>query len=215
MDLQALQRRLDFAGHDAAVRHYQAPYAAEFRPGGRVLDVGCGPGVFLQALCESGRTGFGIDASPDEVAEARRRGLAVEQADALAWLEGTAERFDGVFCAHVVEHLPPAAAVRLLEGAHRVLAPGGVLVLITPDPRDLEVLTERFWHDLTHVRPYPASLLAAMCRELGFDVRRSGNDPRGGRFGSWKGHVHAFLRGLRLGELTYRGDAVVVAVRRG
>ena len=215
MDLQALQRRLNVAGNDDAVRHYQAPYAAEFRPGGRVLDIGCGPGVFLEALRATGRHAVGVDASPDDVAEARRRGHEVIQADAIAHLETTDERYDGIFCAHLVEHLPAEAAVRLVQGAHRSLLPGGKLVVLTPDVRDLEVMTERFWLDLTHVRPYPAVLLAGICRESGFDVLRAGNDMRSGRFGSWKGHVHAFLRSLRLGEYTYRGDTVVIAARRG
>ena len=211
-DLQALQRRLGFAGDASAVRPYQGAYVDLFPRGARVLDLGCGAGVFLDLLRDAGRNGIGVDSSAADLAPARARGLEVVEADAIAYLE-RARDFDGIFCAHVIEHLPPAAAVRLIEGAHRALKPGGRLVLITPEIRDLEVLTERFWLDLTHVRPYPEKLLVQLCTALGFVVERSGNDPRSARGDSPPARVRRFLRFLRLGSHGYRGDVFVVARR--
>lgn len=211
-DLQALQRRMGFAGDAPAVRAYQNTYVDWFAPGARVLDLGCGEGVFLDLLRASGRSGIGVDSSPVDLAPARARGLEVVEGDAIAYLE-QARDFDGIFCAHVIEHLPPALAVRLIEGAHRALKPGGVLVLITPEIRDLEVLTERFWLDLTHVRPYPEPLLVRLCTALGFEVVRSGNDPRSARGNSLPARVRRLLRFLRLGSHGYRGDVFVVARR--
>lgn len=212
-DLQGLQRSLGFAGDTAAVTRYQRPYVDRFPAGGRVLDVGCGEGIFLQLLRDGGRTGVGVDRSPEDVALARAKGLEVVEEDALAYLAGQREEFDGIFCAHVIEHLVPADAVRLIEGARAALRPGGRLVLITPDTLDLETLTERFWLDLTHVRPYPLPLLVALVKALGFELLDQGNDPRSARSRTLRNTPRRFLRWLRFGPHAYRGDAFVFAAR--
>jgi len=212
-NLQHLQRRLGFAGGREDVAFYQRHYAAWFPAGGRVLDVGCGEGVFLEHLKASGLETTGVDSSPDDVAAARARGIDVVQEDALTFLARSPRAFEGIFCAHVIEHLPTDAAVRLIEHMRDALTPGGRAIVITPDPRDLEVITERFWLDLTHVRPYPEVLLVALFRELGFRVLAHGNDPRSARRTSWKNWpMHLFQR-LRFGRHGYRGDVFVVAER--
>jgi SAM-dependent methyltransferase len=213
MDLQELQRRLGVGGETQAVARYQGRYVRVFPPAARVLDLGCGEGVFLQLLRESGRGGLGVDNHPADVARARARGLEVVEQDALAYLGAAHEVFDGVFCAHLIEHLAPADAVRLLEGARDALRPGGRMVVITPDPRDLEVLAERFWLDLTHVRPYPLALLVPLLAALGFAVLEHGNDPRSARGRMLRHLPRRAWRWLRLGEHAYRGDAFVIAAR--
>jgi SAM-dependent methyltransferase len=213
-DLQALQRSLGFAGDAAAVRGYQSHYVEVFPPGARVLDLGCGEGIFLDLLRGAGRHGVGVDSSPVDLAPARAKGLEVVESDALVYLGNQEAMFDGIFCAHLIEHLPTAAAVQLLTDAHRALRPGGRLVLITPDARDLEVMTGRFWLDLTHVRPYPELLLVRLCGALGYEVERSGNGPRSARGDSKKARKESFYRTLRFGPHGYRGDVFVVARRR-
>jgi SAM-dependent methyltransferase len=213
-DLQELQLRMGFAGVEASVRAYQRRYVEVFAPGARVLDVGCGEGVFLALLKDAGRVGIGVDRSPADIARARARGLEVVEQDALAFIAEHRESFDGVFCAHLIEHLTPSDAVELIEGFRAALKPGGRLVLITPEVRDLEVLTERFWLDLTHVRPYPQALLNALLPALGFDVIESGNDPASARGRSWRSLPKRLWRALRFGDHGYRGDVYVVAARR-
>jgi SAM-dependent methyltransferase len=212
-DLQELQSRLGFSGGEGAVRGYQRRYVAVFGTGARVLDLGCGPGVFLDLLREAGRRGVGLERSPAEAARARARGHEVIEQDALSYLAGQREAFDGAFCAHVIEHLAAPEAVELLRGLHRALRPGGRLVLVTPDVRDLEVLTERFWLDLTHVRPYPIPLLVGLLGQLGFQVVRAGNDEHSGRGSSWRGLLRRLWRALRFGPYGERGDAYVIAER--
>jgi 2-polyprenyl-3-methyl-5-hydroxy-6-metoxy-1,4-benzoquinol methylase len=212
-DLQRLQRRLGFAGDREAVALYQNHYASWFPAKGRVLDVGCGEGVFLEHLRANGYRAIGVDSSADDVAAARARGLEVVQDDALAFLARSRGAFEGIFCAHVIEHLPTDGAVSLIEHVREALTPGGRAIVITPDPLDLEVITERFWLDLTHVRPYPEALLVSLFRELGFRVLAHGNDPRSARRASWKNWpIHLYQR-LRFGRHAFRGDVFVVAER--
>jgi SAM-dependent methyltransferase len=102
--------------------------------GTRVLDLGCGPGLYTNRLAATGATVTGVDWSESSLAHARteadRAGLAVryEAADYLAW-EAT-DRFDLVlliFCDLCA--LAPEARGRLLRKVGGWLAPGGAFLL--------------------------------------------------------------------------------------
>jgi 2-polyprenyl-6-hydroxyphenyl methylase/3-demethylubiquinone-9 3-methyltransferase len=102
--------------------------------GRSALDVGCGAGLLTEPLARLGALVTGIDAAPENIAAARAhagaQGLAIDyRAGELAQL-GDA-RFDLVTAMEVIEHVAdPAAFVRGLAGA---LAPGGLLILSTPN----------------------------------------------------------------------------------
>ena len=156
---------------------------AEYRPLARrliafapVLDLGCGSGTLLETLRQLGVAGRGVDSSITAVQAARERGCEVEHGDLLEYLRraqpGT---FGAVFAGHVVEHLPPETAREMFRLVARIVRPGGLLVVLTPNPRNLYVAGEGFWTDPTHVRPYPAALLRALSADAGFatvEIRR-------------------------------------------
>jgi SAM-dependent methyltransferase len=161
-------------GSTAEVRERQRAYVDDFRHAEPVLDVGCGRGEFLGLLREAGIAGRGVDADGDMVAFARGEGLDVEQADALSHLESLPDAsLGGVFSAQVVEHLPPAALLRLLAAAHAKLRPGGLLVAETINPLSPLAL-RNYFADLTHAQPLVPETLALLARHAGFadvDVR--------------------------------------------
>jgi SAM-dependent methyltransferase len=109
--------------------------------GQRVLEVGCGNGVFLPRLAEKvGPAGkvVGIDHAESFVQEARSKvaaaGLgtivAVEQADVYR-LPFDNSTFDAAHCERILMHLDdPDAALREMA---RVVRPGGVVVAAEPD----------------------------------------------------------------------------------
>ena len=74
---------------------------------------------------------------------------------------------DGIFCAQVVEHLPPERVPELVRLAAAALAPGGVLAIETPNPECLAIFAVHFFLDPTHVRPVPHPLLAFYFEEAG------------------------------------------------
>ena len=82
----------------------------------------------------------------------------------------TRRRILGRSALHVVEHLPFEVLVRTLDEALRVLRPGGLLILETPDPANIMVATGSFWLDPSHLRPIPADLLAFTVRSRGFEA---------------------------------------------
>ena len=69
----------------------------------------------------------------------------------------------------MVEHLPFALVRQLVAEAHRVLLPGGLLIMETPNPENLNVATRTFWLDPTHVRPLPSELLEFAASYVGLE----------------------------------------------
>lgn len=98
--------------------------------GGRILDLGCGTGLFLAAYEHTGGTGVGLDISRGMLEKARSRCNTFEvtrgNAEILPFLD---ESFDGVssLLAFSYVHHPE----RLLDEAWRVLKPGGSLAICT------------------------------------------------------------------------------------
>lgn len=92
-----------------------------------VLDVACGPGVFLELLKAAEINATGIDADPKVVQFAQSKGCYAVQSDIVEYLENTSERFDGVFCSHVIEHLPFEAVLRVIQGAFKCIGNEGIL----------------------------------------------------------------------------------------
>jgi SAM-dependent methyltransferase len=155
-------------GSVEAIRERQRRYLDDLRDQGPVLDVGCGRGELVGLLREVGVEARGIDADADMVAFARGEGLDVEQADAVAYLEGLADGSLGaVFMAQVVEHLPPGTLVRVLELAASKLRAGGVLIAETINPLSPLAL-RNYFADLTHAQPLVPETLELLARQAGF-----------------------------------------------
>jgi SAM-dependent methyltransferase len=94
------------------------------QPGEQILDLGCGDGALTEKLAAAGCAVVAVDASPEQVAAARRRGLDARVADGED-LPFTAE-FDAVFSNAALHWMRDADAV--LDSVHRALRPGGRFV---------------------------------------------------------------------------------------
>src|SRR5947209_4708326 len=159
-----------FGGSEETVRHIQSRFIPRFRRCSPVLDIGCGRGIFLSMLRENGIECAGIDHSYESIVACRSKGFEVEQSDCISFLSRTTSKFGGIFCSHVIEHLPCDKAEQMLQLCRSALRPGGCLVIVTPNPEDINVMGNLFWLDPTHVRPYPGPLITAMLEHQGFRV---------------------------------------------
>jgi glycosyltransferase involved in cell wall biosynthesis/SAM-dependent methyltransferase len=138
-----------------------------------VLDVGPGRGEWLALLGEHGIRAYGVDINAAFVAAAAETGLDVRLADGVEHLRGVSDgSLAAVTAFHVVEHIPLNALIELVDNALRALRPGGVLILETPNPLNLEVGASQFHLDPTHLRPIHPLFLEFVLENRGFaDVR--------------------------------------------
>lgn len=142
-----------------------------FKPGERVLDLGCGDGYFMEMLREVGVDPFGVEVDGEKARQVEQKGLHGFQGSfddffQLAEKHPRKFRFDGIMLSHVIEHFRPREAVRLVHKCVRLLNPGGRLIIITPHIGHRTV-QETFWLDVSHERPYPKLLIEEMLRAAG------------------------------------------------
>lgn len=141
-------------------------------PGPSVLDIGCGSGRIIQALPQA----IGLDILLPKLRFLRGRGHGrLTQASVFA-LPFPDRTFDAVICSEVIEHVPDRAP--LFEELTRVLAPGGTLILGTPDyGRRLwwilewlygKILPGAYAHE--HITHFTQASLASRLRELGYTI---------------------------------------------
>jgi 2-polyprenyl-3-methyl-5-hydroxy-6-metoxy-1,4-benzoquinol methylase len=110
--------------------------------GERVLDVGCGEGVFAVELVRAGAQVVGIDVAEQPLSRARARNPELDLDLRLVDADGpwplADASFDVVWAGETIEHVADTAA--WLSEVRRVLRPGGRLLLSTPDHGWLRVL---------------------------------------------------------------------------
>ena len=95
------------------------------------LDVGCGVGEFMVILRDLGFTVQGIDGSQEQMNIVCSMGFEGKVADLEGGLPYASESFLLVTCLELIEHV--ARSEELLGEIHRVLRPGGYLLLSTPN----------------------------------------------------------------------------------
>ncbi len=122
-----------------AVRRSLGRIVATFEPykvTGRLLDVGFGAGLALQAAKQAGWDTLGVEVSRPAIAHARGLGLSVFHGT-LTEAPFPAAHFDVIIAAEVLEHVPDVAG--LVKDIARALRPGGLFWLTTPNARGLSV----------------------------------------------------------------------------
>lgn len=176
-DLRAVRSTLryrDFEdrhrGPVADVREMLRVYLPHFENRTKVVDIGCGRGEFLSLLRDAGVTAYGVDSDESMVNAGRAEGLNVVLEDAFVHLRGLEPgAVDGIFCSQVAEHLETPKLLALLELCLARLAPGGVIVMETPNPESLSILSRFFYTDLTHIRPIHPDALRWAMEAVGFE----------------------------------------------
>ncbi len=153
------------AGHLRRLRRYVAT-------GGRVLEIGCAHGFFLEMIQPIYPGSMGIDISEAAVAHARLRGMDVRAGDLLETEFNTS--FDAVCLWDTIEHL--SRPYEVMRRAATLLKPGGFLFLTTGDfgawlPR-WQGLKWRQIHPPTHLFYFTRPSLRKLCNRAGLEPVR-------------------------------------------
>ncbi len=147
--------------------------------GARLLDVGAGNGAYLLSVRSAGWEIVGVEPDPAAAAVARRAGLDVREGN-IHSLQGAEGSFDVITMNHVIEHVHEPRTV--LSEAFRLLRPGGILYLETPNIESRGYRRfGRHWRGLEpprHLVLFTWNSLEVLLREIGFAEierrRRSG-----------------------------------------
>ncbi len=141
----------------------------EAAEGPGLVDLGCGRGEWLELAAENGMRAEGVDLDDGMLQDCFARGLSARNMDAIAFLRSLPDASRAVVSGfHIAEHLPFEVLQALIAEAHRVLQPGGLLILETPNAENLDVGTLAFHMDPTHNKPLPPGLLSFLPRYHGF-----------------------------------------------
>jgi O-antigen chain-terminating methyltransferase len=142
----------------------------ESRP---ALDVACGRGEWIQLLTENRIPASGMDINAESVAICCQKGLDVHESDIFEYLGQRPEKRYGLVTGfHIIEHLTLEQQQELFQMIHDRLAPGGMMILETPNPENTTVGACNFYIDPTHIRPVPPPLLEYFATQAGFAYSR-------------------------------------------
>lgn len=160
--------RLDIKNRLNVYLPFVQPVALVY-PKAQVIDLGCGRGEWLELLKQNHVPAHGVDLDEGMLKACHEVGLTVYTAEAIAHLEAQADESAMVVTAfHLVEHIGFEAVRKMVAQAFRVLKPGGLLIMETPNPENIVVGTREFYLDPTHQRPIPPSLLSFVPQYYGY-----------------------------------------------
>ena len=123
---------------DVAYEHWHRYfYAQQFIKGKEVLDIACGSGYGSALMAESAASVTGVDIDAETVAYCQ----SVYVRDNLRFLQGSVASipvegeavFDVIVCFETIEHVDAPEQAAFLQEAKRLLRPGGILLISTPD----------------------------------------------------------------------------------
>jgi 2-polyprenyl-3-methyl-5-hydroxy-6-metoxy-1,4-benzoquinol methylase len=149
-------------------------FLGDMKPG-KLLDVGCGDGKYLNRMRPLGWSVEGVDFDSKAVANAKvQYGLDLHCGN-LQDANFSSEMFDAVTMSHVIEHLPEPLV--LLKEIQRILKPGGRLVVTTPNSDSLgHQKFGSYWFGIDpprHLKIYSPRTLRICAEKLGFKSIRT------------------------------------------
>jgi SAM-dependent methyltransferase len=167
-----VQRIFDELQHKPLDRQLLDRFAESVRDVGPACDMGCGPGHVARYLHERGVRVCGIDLSPAMVEQARRLTPAVEfrQGDMLA-LDAADESWAGIAAFYSIIHIPRGDLPQAFVEFHRVLRPGGRL-LVAFHIGDETVHLDEWWGHKVNVDFFffRSDEIARHLRKAGFEI---------------------------------------------
>lgn len=135
-----------------------------------ILDLGCGRGEWLELLKEEGLRAAGVESNATLAAAGRNRGLKIIHEEAIEYLRGLPDNsLQAVTGFHLIEHVEFQELIQLLVEIRRTLRPGGLVIVETPNPKNLVVGACNFYADPTHRKPLFPETLLFLLDSLGFE----------------------------------------------
>lgn len=140
-------------------------------PQSPVLDIASGRGEWLEIMLENNYPTKGVEFNQLLVEKSVQAGFDVVHADGLDYMQMLEkDSISVVISFHLIEHLPSNKLLGFIRESHRIIKPGGLIILETPNPENIFVGSCNFYLDFTHIKPLPPQLLEFLLKEFGFKI---------------------------------------------
>lgn len=137
-----------------------------------VLDVGCWTGQFEKLAYKISKKIVGIDPKAEAIKLAKKElpkvDFLIAGADKLPFSNSY---FDTVLMMDVIEHLPKESEISVLKEIRRVIKPGGILIISTPNKHFLSILLDPAYFLIGH-RHYGMKEISKMLNEASFKIKK-------------------------------------------
>lgn len=157
---------------------YWRRYLKKLKTQGKLLDIGCGIGLFLMRMQDIYES-YGVDISDYAVEQAKRTAVKAKIiCSNVTQLPFENEFFDIITAFDTVEHLKELDL--FFKNTGRILKSGGLLIISTPNPESLGAkIKKNTWHgvrDTTHINVRPAKQWRSLIEKNSFVIIRDGTD---------------------------------------
>lgn len=191
-----------------STRAIQGFYVPFFKGRGKVLDIACGRGEFIQLLKENGVSAVGVDIEDSLNESAKAAGVQLIQADVFEFLrDASPGSFDGMFMSHFLEHLSYDDIQKLFDLCAGVIKDGGILVVAVPSVSSIGMHLDWFYRDPTHIGFRHPETIAFLLAKTGFTVQE-----KGGNQAAPTPYLGEQMAGLKASEATLRRNEEDIAM---
>ena len=174
-DDYSIDSKYDFLAEIYAINRQRLCFLKKYRKKGKLLDVGCGSGLFMKAVSDQGYDIYGIDVSSKALSFARDEFKLDVQEKSLNDLIKENRRFDIITLWHVLEHF--INPVEELEKIRTLLNENGVCLIEVPNYNSIKFkLSNNKWkggnHPLYHRTFFTSKTLKETIQERGFSATK-------------------------------------------
>lgn len=169
MEVKELKRTFDFKGEFTYKGIFRI-FSKQLQNADAILDVGAGNGFLMKKIKERfGKESTGIDLNPQD------DGIVKASVEEMPFEENT---FDAAISTDLIEHLPDSVLDNGLKEIHRVLKPGGEVIITTLLEENLEKLACKcpscgeVFHRIYHLQSFTKNELVERIEKTGLVVKK-------------------------------------------
>lgn len=145
------------------------PILNDFKKNSKILELGCGRGIFLNFLKENGYDDvLGVDISEEQIEIAKKNNFQTKLGGVIEFLKTNEKKFDLIFAIDLIEHFSKTELIELFERIYKCLNKNGAFIFHTPNGLGINA-NGIIYGDLTHLTIFTPNSATQLLKLVGFD----------------------------------------------